>query len=297
MAYKAHQWPGLKNPVYLPDWIPVEVKIINHARFRSFQKSSEHVGSAFHDTGNPGTNADAEYRWAAGGRVGAGVGGYNGIFDDKKVIITQPFDEVVWAAGTPIGNRTFYHFEQAWGTGVNFEKSLEVGAAVHGGVLASKGWQTATSLKQHNYFYGKDCPGQIRRKGFWPRVVAMVEAARIAAINAATGGTRPDPAGPTYVKPIHVKELEYDTFPPALVTVDGSDFVYVGDMVAATKDTPRLQKAYDGAEKTGANIKAGEKFPVEWLFKSDDGQWYYLSPWGTRILFADTKRVSDEVPV
>jgi hypothetical protein len=298
-GYRAHTWPGLKNQVWLPDDIKVEVKIINHPRFRSFQKSSAHVGSAWHDTGNSKTNARGEYTWANNGRQGAGVGGYNGIFDDKVVIITQPFDEDVWAAGTPVGNHTFYHFEQAWGTGVDFERSIEIGAAVHGGILAAKGWTTAESLKQHNYFYGKDCPGQIRKRGIWANVVKQVEAARKAAVRAAAGESGGEEVpGPTYESPVKVKELAYDTFPPAIVTHDGSDFVYVGDVVEAIKETPRYQLAYDGAPLVGGPIKVGEQFAVEWLFKNNDNEWFYLTPFFTRVRYLDTKRVADvaEVP-
>src|SRR5688572_8716330 len=106
MAHKEYKWPGLKNPVYLPDWIKVEVKLITNSRFRSNIASNAHRFTTFHDTGNPNTMADGEWTWANNGRQGAGVGGYNGIFDSHKVIICQPFDEVVWAAGTPEGNRT-----------------------------------------------------------------------------------------------------------------------------------------------------------------------------------------------
>ncbi len=293
MTHTKHVWPGLKNPIYLPDWIPVEIKLITNSRFRSNGQSNAHVRTTWHDTGNPGTNADAEYRWANGGRSGAGVGGYNGIFDDKKVIITQPFDEDVWAAGTAIGNHTSYHFEQAWGTGVNFEKSLEVGAAVHGGLIAAKGWTTKAALVQHHYWYGKPCPGQIRNRGLWPRVVAMVEAARLAAIDAA-GAVRPAPSGPVYVEPIHIKELDFATFPPKLVSHDGSDFIYVNDSLKAIRETPRLAQA-GGDDLRGAPVKAGERFVGEWLFKADDGKYYYITPtWHTRIRADDVERIGDE---
>jgi hypothetical protein len=296
MTMKAYSWPGLKNPVYLPDWIVVEVKIIpKMTRWTSGIPSSQHISTTWHDSGNPDTGAGGEYNWARNNRPGGVAASYNGVYDGRKLIITQRFDELVGHAANHVGNMTSYAFEQAFGAvGGGYEASLKVGAAIHGGIIASRGWATATGLKQHNFWSGKDCPGQIRNKGNWTRVVAMVEAARIAAVNAA--GARPEPAGPIYAKPIHIKELEYSTFPPALVNHDGGDFVYVRDMVEAVKATPRLQQAYDGAERTGPDIKAGERFPVDWLFKSDDGQWYYMSPWATRIRLADTKRVSDEVP-
>jgi hypothetical protein len=107
--------------------------------------------------------------------------------DDTIVIITQPFNEVVWAAGTAIGNKTSYHFEQAWGGDVDFNQSVEVAAALHGGLIAARGWGM-DALVQHHYWYGKNCPGQIRAKGLWPSVVRKVQAYATAARAAAGGG-------------------------------------------------------------------------------------------------------------
>jgi hypothetical protein len=299
VAYKAHQWPGLKQPVYLPDWIPVEVKIIDHSRFRSFVKSSAHTKTTFHDTGNPNTNADAEYRWAAAGRQGAGVGGYNGIFDDRKIIITQPFDEVVWAAGTPEGNRTSYHFEMAWGGGVNFTKALEIGEALHGGICAAKGWNVDTAMVKHQYWYGKWCPGQILNKGLWSAVVKgtteAATAARAAAGGDGTGGGTP---APVYAKPSPIAVLDAismaEGVAPQRVTdpSSGVTFVWIGDRVKATKDTPRYRYATRDGEKVGPDLKAGEEFDADWLFETGDTWWLY-TPYGTRVIADDTQRISD----
>ncbi len=290
MAYKKHTWPGLRNPIYLPDWIPVEIKIITNGRFRNYAKFSGQVKTTWHDTGNSRTNARGEWTWANNGRQGAGVGGYNGIFDDKVVIIAQPFDEKVWHGGT-VPSYTSWAFEQAWGTGVNWEKCLEVGAAVHGGLLASQGLGIS-GLVQHNYWSGKDCPGQIRRRGTWSKVVAMVEAARLGALGAA-GGVLSEPSGPKYVEPVHIKELDFTTLPPQMVTHDGSDFIYVNDALKATRETPRLAQA-GGDDLRGAPVKVGEQFVGEWLFKADDGAYYYITPtWHTRIRAKDVERIGD----
>lgn len=192
MAHKAHHWPGLSAPVYLPADIPVEVRLITNRRFRANEngivlKSNAHTRTTWHDTSNPNTDAEREWRWADNGREGAGVGGYNGIFDDRKVIITQRFDEVVWAAGTGPGNRTSYAFEQAWGAGGDYERQLHIGAAVHGGLIAAKGWSIG-ALVQHNFWYGKNCPRQARARGAWPRIVRLTQASAAAARAAADGG-------------------------------------------------------------------------------------------------------------
>jgi len=290
MAHTKHIWPGLKNPIYLPDWIPVHIKLITNSRFRNYEKFSGQVKTTWHDTGNPGTNAWGEWTWANNGRQGAGVGGYNGIFDDKVVIIAQPFDEKVWHGGT-VPSYTSWAFEQAWGTGVNWETCLQVGAAVHGGLLASQGLSIA-GLVQHNYWSGKLCPGQIRNRGLWPKVVGMVEAARIGALEAA-GVARPAPSGPTYVEPVHIDALDFATLPPKLVTYDGSDFIYVNDPLKAIRETPRLAQA-GGDDLRGGPVKAGETFVGEWLFKADDNAYYYITPtWHTRIRASDVDRIGD----
>lgn len=294
MGMKAHTWPGLGKQVYLPDWIPVEIRIIDHARFRSFQKSTGHTRTTFHDTGNPNTNADAEYRWAAAGREGAGVGGYNGIFDDKKIIITQPFDEVVWAAGTPEGNRTSYHFEMAWGAGVNFAKALEIGEALHGGICAAKGWSVDTALVQHHYWYGKHCPGQIRNRGLWSQVVAATTAAA-AASRAAAGGS-PGPAPVPTEKPVIIPELDAvsksDGLAPSYVDASGTRWFWVGDRVKVTKPTSRFQRASKTAAKVGADFKVGEEFDLDWITDYEGAVWGY-TPAGTRVDMTAVERISD----
>lgn len=83
---KAYRFVGFDRDVWLPDDIEVQIKIITNTRFRSYQKSSAQTKSTWHDTGNPNTDALDEWTWANNGRVGAGVGGYNFIVDDRRII-------------------------------------------------------------------------------------------------------------------------------------------------------------------------------------------------------------------
>jgi hypothetical protein len=298
MAYKEYKWPGLKNPVYLPDWIKVEVKLITNSRFRSNIASNAHRFTTFHDTGNPNTMADGEWTWANNGRQGAGVGGYNGIFDSHKVIICQPFDEVVWAAGTPEGNRTSYHFEMAFGGGQDFAKVLEVGYAVHGAVIASKGWNTDTSLVKHQYWYGKWCPAQILNRGIWSTVVKNVSEAAAEAQRAAAGPITDPVPQPVYAKPSPIPALDKismaEGVAPQRVTdpSSGVTFIWIGDRVKALKDTPRYRYATKDGEKIGPDIKQGDEFDADWLFEAD-GAWWLYTPFGTRVIADDTQRISD----
>ncbi len=295
MTLKAHTVPGLSKPLLIPDWIAVSVKIINHERFRSFVKSSAHTRTTFHDTGNPNTNADGEWTWANNGRQGAGVGGYNAICDQDEIIITQPFDEVVWAAGTPEGNRTSYHVEMAFGGGQDFAKCVEVATALHGAICAAKGWEVDTALVKHQYWYGKICPGTIIQRGTWSQVVAQTTAAAANARAAAGGSPGPTPA-PTPAAPVVIPALDAISkgeglAPPYVIDAD-TTFVWVGDRVRCITETPRLQRASLEAAKIGPNLKPGDEFDVDWLFQFG-GTWWYLTPYGSRILAAAVERVRD----
>lgn len=102
----------------------------------------------------------------------------------------------------------------------------------------------------------------------------------------------------TYAKPLVVDALydtdlkKYDTA-PAIISKDGADWVFVADVVEAIRDTPRLQYAGKGSPSIGADIKKGERFVVAWIVKAADGEFYYLSPWWSRIRVKDTKRIAD----
>lgn len=291
---KKYRFVGLDKDVWLPDDIAVEIKIIDHPRFRSYTRDTQQIYTVYHDTGNPNTNARGEYAWAAGGRQGGSVGGYNFIFDDSVIIQAAPLNEVTWAQGVSWGNVQGWASEHAWGGSVNWERSLYVGAALHGGLIAAMGWDADKNLKQHNFFTGKDCPGQLRRRGQWPKMVQMVKDAAAKA-RAAAGGTVEE--NNQYAKPVPIPELArwvgepLDTI-PSIVRASGVDFVFVGDVVEATQDTPRYQYAHVGSGVLNENIKKGEQFVVSFIFFTE-GEWWYYSPWDTRILVKHTRRVKD----
>lgn len=75
--------------------------------------------------------------------------------------------------------------------------------------------------------------------------------------------------------------------------INGVEFVFVNDRVEATQDTKRLQYAYEGSKVIGPDIKKGEQFDVMWLFKADDGHYYYYTPWHSRVRADHTKRIGD----
>jgi hypothetical protein len=84
-----------------------------------------------------------------------------------------------------------------------------------------------------------------------------------------------------------------DVVAPAVVRVNGTDWIWVGDRVVATRDTPRLQYADPKAAVVGPPIRKGEFFNVDWLC-FHKGEFWYLTQFGTRVRRADTERVSDQ---
>lgn len=181
-AMKAVTFVGARREAYLPAWIPVSIRIINHERFRSYSPFTHQTKSTYHDTGNPRTNAEGEYSWAAAGRPGGVVGGYTHIFDDTKIIQTGPLNERSWHAGTPRGNESF-GCEHAFGGAVSWTRSLEIGMALHGALIEMQGLDPDDAAVLHQFWTGKWCSGQILNRGIWPAVKAGIK--RYAALAAA----------------------------------------------------------------------------------------------------------------
>jgi hypothetical protein len=291
--------PGLSKPLMLPSELDAQVKIINHERFRSFRKFTSQSLTTVHDTGNPKTNAVQEWEWANNGREGAGVGGYNAIVDGLRVFITQPFDEIVWHAGTPSGNQS-YGVEMAYGQNQNYDKVFDATAHLHGAIVAAKGLAPSGSAVLHQHWYGKYCAATILNKGRWDEMKTAITLAA----EAAMGDVTPPKV---YAKAVPIpfldKALEAAANPenPALTVAprsvrdpkSGNFFFWVGDRVRCVAVTPRLQFAFSGAERLGKDLQVGEELDVNWLFIADDGLEYYVTPWNTRVRANATMRISD----
>lgn len=312
-TFKKYDLPGLANPVYFPDWLIVEIKLIPSSvdGWTSGQKvpASQFVTTTFHDTDNLTSNATSEYTWARNGGRGAinSPGSYNGIYDGKRLIITQRFDELVGHAANPTGNVTSYAFEMAFGVD-GYAASLVVGEWVHAGILQAMGKSGGTeSMYLHQFWSGKYCSRQVLDHGDWGVVEKTVDA-HVAEINAwvraQAGGTPTTTTTPapsvTYAKPVPIPDLvgfpvSDDTTVPGVVTRDGGDaFIFTADLYEAVVATPRLQYAdIKNSPKVGPDLKPGEKFIGAWLVKARDGEWYIVTPYWTRILLKDVKRIGD----
>lgn len=295
-----HTFVGLDKPVFLPNDIDVIIDIVPASikNVRSNQPFTGQVHSLYHETGNqrPGRDATHERNYLHNGADGVGKG-FNFAVDDKRIIQLTPLDEVTWSAGRAWWNKHTWAVEQCVGGGLNLDRARRNAAALHAGLAVAKGWDVTVSMVQHNKVYGKNCPSVIRGKGTWASVVGEARefAARAKVASGIRGAVEELAGGSMFDSPSIVSELQFDDVPPAMVDHDGSTFVYVEGIVEAIRDTPRLQLGFEGAPEVGPKIMAGEEFRVEWIFRSDDNRWYYYTPWATRVLVADTRRIEEDV--
>lgn len=256
MEMTAYQFPGAPRKAYLPAWINVSIRPVDHPRVRSYQKVTGKRYSTVHDTGNPRTNAEGEYAWLAGGRQGGEVGGYEWINDDRVLIVTGYFDEVTWAQGTPEGNRVSDAGELAFGGNVVWNDALEICCAMHGAVIEMRGLNPNDAAVLHQFWYGKYCAAQILNRGIWSTVKAKIAAYATAAAQARAGGvTVPPPS--VYADPVPplVDGQPWDGH--ADVTINGVVFEAQKLTAATTAALNRRQWASTQSQLTGAVIPAG----------------------------------------
>lgn len=101
---------------------------------------------------------------------------------------------------------------------------------------------------------------------------------------------------PTYApaKPIEALQAYKDKdAAPAYVKVGNDIFTFVNDRVKTTKKTPRYQSANTDGKKIGPDIEKDTEFAVLWFFWDDKQVPWYITPYWTRVLVADTQRISD----
>jgi hypothetical protein len=305
-TYAKHQWPGLSNPVHLPDTLEASIKIIPSvtAGWTSGNPSNQHTTYTQHFTGNMNSSAQSEWNWAAGGGRAEldppSPGSYQVIVDGNEVIVAQRFDEAAGHAANKIGNATSYACEMAIAGG--YEAAFQNAAHVAAGVIVAKGWQVDTALVQHwNWLRSdgtqKNCPSIIRGKSDWSRYVATVtkNAAAIRTFLREEVPSTP-PAGPVFEDPVIIPELDAvskaEGIAPAYVDGGGARWFWVGDRVRVKNATGRFQRASKDAGQVGPDLQVGEEFEVDWITDFEGTVWFYTA-WGTRIAADDVERISD----
>ena len=324
MAYPSTV-PGLPGGP-LTTIAPVRVKLIPSGRTyqRPGIKAAKPRRSVQHGNGNSESSAKGEAIYlvdmAAEGRQAS----YHSATDDTETWVMVPVDEVTWQAadGAGPGNMNGLSNEMVedadiWASPARAKQCVDNAADFMGGCAARLDIAEPEQHWTFNYMLPSslrhDCPNKLRyrkigNENAWTYYVRQWRAAKAAELRR-MGGVVVTPAPPTYAKPIEIPELKalslgkYDTA-TGVVSRDGDDFIFVADVVEATRDTPRLQYASSSAPRVGPDLKKGERFVVSWLVKAADGLWYYITPpvysqsgallWGwTRVRQADTKRIAD----
>ena len=113
--------------------------------------------------------------------------------------------------------------------------------------------------------------------------------------------TVPPEETPEYAEPkiinsiVAYKDTEDAVNPPPAIVIDGGNtYIFVNDRVEAIRNIKRRQTAEEDAEVIGPVIPKSTQFAVLWIFQTDDGTPWYITPWWTRVKVADTRRVSDQ---
>ncbi|MGI8486779.1 MAG: N-acetylmuramoyl-L-alanine amidase [Thermomicrobiales bacterium] len=307
--------PGLPGGPLLTTY-PIQMKLI--PAWNTYQrpgiKAERPRRSVQHGTGNPSSMAAGEITWLVDSKAGGGQVSFHATADDTGVWIGVPLDEVSWQAadGGGPGNMNGFSCEMIentsmWNDPARRTKAIAITADFMGRVAARL---EAANPEQHYTFNfadpnRHDCPDKLRHvAGAWDAYVTQWNTSKADELARMKGGPVIPPA-PAFdwskaAKPLLIPALsdtdvgKNDTA-PGVISKDGTDFVFVSDVVEATADISRLQYADAGSPRTGPDIKAGERFVGAWLFKAGDGSFYYLSsaPFWSRIPAKNTKRVAD----
>lgn len=302
--------PGLPGGP-LETSFPVKLKIVPAWRTlnRPGVKAHSPRRSVQHGNGNPNSTAAGEANYlynGAGGRQAS----FHSTVDYLGAYIVVPADEVTWqsADGSGPGNMSGFSCELVedasdWADVGRRTKTIANTAELMGKVAARLGIAKPEQHWDFNYRQTTnrhDCPNKLRyTSGAWSTYVKLWNAAKaeeLAKMKGESPAPTPTPTPTTYAEPAKIEALlatdlgKYDTA-PGIVADDGVEFVFVSDVCEAVRDTGRLRYA-SGNERVGPNIKKGERFVVAWVFKYED-EFFYLTPFWTRVRYKDCKRVSD----
>jgi hypothetical protein len=324
---KPYKFVGSSETYWIPDDILVVIDIVPDSKIGWVRSGSENLSLVTlvtqHDTGTAGSTADGQRNYLHGGPMGRDASGrlvrrkvgFNFAADgvprtvgDKqyrgKVIQLTPLNERTWAAGTDKGNSTSWHIEQCFDGANVWANSWYVNSCLAGALMAGQGW-TISRLVQHNTWYGKDCPGQIRRRGLWPAYVndvatTMSLAARAAGGDGTGGAVEPTPKPEPVPFSNPVKPAFWDAIQDgAPFALDGDTLWYPDGLLYRVKATTKRQQfAIKDGRVTGPDLVIGEKFRGEAKGQSkSDGKPWVVTPHLTRVDMAALEVVEEEEPI
>lgn len=267
---------GLKPRIELP--VPLIVRLIPKGQTNQRPGIARNTPGLWvqHETANtaPGADAEMHMRWLHNGAGGQQLS-FHFAVDDGVIYQMIPIDEVTWQAadGAGPGNMSGISCELCVNQGIDHAKARANAEALAGGVLKALGMSSDT-LRQHNYFSGKDCPTLIRRDKYWPTFVANV--------GKIIGSVGPIPA-PSYVEPGPIPTITNND-----VVLNSVRF-WACERAVQAKEGARFYRFADPASgETRAPARANESFMVQWAVQDTKGAWWWVTTRGSRIRQADT---------
>jgi hypothetical protein len=129
-----------------------------------------------HDTANTavGANAAMHHRFIQNGG-GPHAVSFTFAVDSAGAVQILALDQVNYAQGTATGNRTSISIEMCVNSDGDFEATVDNTAKLVA-ALRVAGGKNRAQVRQHNYWYGKDCPHSLRAvPGAWNAFMTTVD--------------------------------------------------------------------------------------------------------------------------
>ncbi len=127
-------------------------------------------------------------------------------------------------------------------------------------------------------------------------VLALAERGKNPLAGAATSvgaAVEPDEPETTYA-PAHIPTFIRSESELPVAQYNGRVYLMVTDQYRTVKVTPRYQYADITSARVGPDIPVGEDFNVAFITEDNDGRWWGLTPYGTRVPLDHLERVSDQ---
>lgn len=162
------------NNGYLPFYVNAQSVIIE-----DFFEGDNRPGTSYnkkwiviHDTANnkEGANAEMHSRFIKT----TDKASWHYTIDDQDIYYHIPNNEIAWHAATAEGNRYGIGIETCIHPGVDYNTVMRKTAKL-ASELMMKYDLTMYSIRQHNYFSGKDCPQVIRGAGRWDEMLELIQ--------------------------------------------------------------------------------------------------------------------------
>ena len=269
------------------------------SNFPNERLSHQNLWITIHETANKNVGADAKMHKNF---VLGGGGQYKVSFhfavDDQEAWQIMRLDQVGWHASDGCNDRqkdigcfgsvaieTCVNSDGDWSKTIKNLISL-ITAIIAGDSRLDYGTANAARfsvdrIATHNRWADnkKWCPTNILNQNLLPAIIAGVKANLTPQISTPVYD---QPSRPTFL----TNQAELDKFIDRQI---GSTKIYAARrQYTAIRDTPRLKNTDPNSPIVGPDIKSGEIFMGEFVYKSNN-QWWVLTSFGTRVKMADVK--------